>query len=157
MQISSTKALQYISLTLAGGKVQYLTPMMSHICSKELSFYKLIHQLQIWIFWFENTTIILSRKADDRHVMDLKTLPASTTVTKQMCYLLTDLTWCRAPERWSWSWAVSWNLCGRWPSLWEEKPSRPPALAAATAWERKTETRFGKQAHVNGGGKKTHV
>lgn len=42
MQISSTKALLYISLTLAGGKVQYLRPMMKRLSEEELSFYKLV-------------------------------------------------------------------------------------------------------------------
>lgn len=47
-----------------------------------------------------------------------------------MC-VFSNLSWCRAPERWFSSWAASWSLCGRWPSLWEETPSLPPAQAAA--------------------------
>lgn len=41
MQISSTKDLLYISLPLAGGKEQYLTPMMKRLREEELSFYML--------------------------------------------------------------------------------------------------------------------
>lgn len=81
MQISSTKALLYISLTLAGGKVQYLRPMMKRLSEEELSFYKLVmlersidkkyeyFGLKI-LFSIElkrTTTIILPRKADDRY------------------------------------------------------------------------------------------